>query len=228
MNAGRDVERLISHWLVEEAPARSPDRILESTRQVVHRTRQRRYAATWREPMYISPVRLAGMAAVLVAAVLGGAWIGRATAPAGAGGPATPSASAAAGVTIEDYKAARDGICASFTAQIEPFKSKLKRIYDPTLPAADRAIEVQALTDLVGLSEAMTQQLAGLTPPAAVAADHAVDVSNYEQVNGLIRAEFPLIAQGKYDAAQALDLATDPLSADVQSFERRYGLNACP
>ena len=49
MNAGHDVERLISDWLASEAPVRAPDRVLESAGNVIDRTKQRRFAAAWRE-----------------------------------------------------------------------------------------------------------------------------------------------------------------------------------
>ena len=141
MNAGRDVERLIADWLAEEAAVRSPDRVLAEARRTVLTTPQRRLAARWREPVYISPFRLATMAAALIVAVAGGAWIGRVTAPGGVGGPVTtPSPTAPAGVSLNAYRSAHDAICAAYTTQIDPFKAKLKKLYDPTLPAADRAI----------------------------------------------------------------------------------------
>ena len=182
--------------------------------------------------MYISPFRLATMAAALVIAVVGGAWIGRVTAPGGVGGPVTtpsPTASTApAGVSLEAYRAAHDTICTTYAAQIDPFKAKLKRLYDPTLPAADRAIEVDALTNIVTLTEAMTADLGRLEVPASIAVDHAIYVSNYQHVTALIRQEFPLIAQGDYATAEALDLATNPPSRAIEAFERVNGLTNCP
>ena len=81
MNAGPDVERLIADWLVEEAPARAPDRILDAAAKVIDRTKQRRFAAAWREPMTFSIARLVAILAIATVVVGGGAaWIGRSTA----------------------------------------------------------------------------------------------------------------------------------------------------
>lgn len=65
MNAGPDVERLISGWLHEEAPGRAPDRILDAAGRTIDRTHQRRLGAAWRESM-------SGMRGLAAAAVIGG------------------------------------------------------------------------------------------------------------------------------------------------------------
>lgn len=90
MNAGRDVERLIAGWLTEEAPGRAPDRLLESTADVIDRTKQRRFLAAWREPMTISLRGLALAAALILVVAVGAAWVGRSTASVG-NGPQSPS-----------------------------------------------------------------------------------------------------------------------------------------
>ena len=71
MNAGPDVERLISGWLHEEAPGRAPDRILEAAGGTIDRTHQRRFVAGWRESM--STLRGLAAAAALGALVVAGA-----------------------------------------------------------------------------------------------------------------------------------------------------------
>ena len=48
MNAGPDVEPLLSDWLDEEAPARAPDRILLTAADRLDHTRQWRFGVTWR------------------------------------------------------------------------------------------------------------------------------------------------------------------------------------
>ena len=182
--------------------------------------------------MYISPFRLATMAAALVVAVAGGAWVGRITAPSGPGGPAaTPSASASAapdGLSLDDYRSAHNAICVTYASQIDPFMSKLSRIYDPTLPAADRAIEVDALTNIVALTDSMLAEIRRLDPPASIAVERAVYLSNYQHITALIRLQFPLLAQGAYADAERLDVATGPSSSDVEAFEQANGLTACP
>jgi hypothetical protein len=94
MNAGPDVERLISDWLAEEAPARAPDRILETAVQRSAHTRQRRFGAVRRTfpDMKISwQLAAAAVVGILVIA-LGAAYFGRSP-TAGVGGPAaTPLA----------------------------------------------------------------------------------------------------------------------------------------
>ena len=83
MNAGPDVERLISDWLVEEAPERAPDRILDEASRSIERTKQRRFGAVWREPMMLSTSRLVVATAIVIAAVVGAGWIGRSSAGVG-------------------------------------------------------------------------------------------------------------------------------------------------
>jgi len=68
MNAGRDVERLISDWLVEESPRRAPDRILGHAADVIDRTKQRRLGVAWRlAPMFSNRLAIAGVIVALVA-----------------------------------------------------------------------------------------------------------------------------------------------------------------
>ena len=93
MNAGPDVERAISDWLNEEAPAHAPDRILDAAARTINRTKQRRHGAAWREPMIISSTRLLAAAVFVLAMILGAGWIGRTTASVGdrAATPSVPS-----------------------------------------------------------------------------------------------------------------------------------------
>ncbi len=73
MNAGPDVERLLSDWLVEEAPAGAPDRmVLAATNRIDH-TMQRRFGAARRPLPMNPPVRVAA-AAVIGVLLLGGAY----------------------------------------------------------------------------------------------------------------------------------------------------------
>lgn len=101
MNAGPDVERLISDWLVEEAPARAPDRILETAAHRSAHTRQRRFGAVRRTfpDMKISwQLAAAAVVGILVIA-LGAAYLGRNASGGVGGGPAataTPSPTATA------------------------------------------------------------------------------------------------------------------------------------
>jgi hypothetical protein len=228
VNAGRDVERLIAGWLVEEAAPGAPDRVLESTRQVVRRTNQRRFAALWREPM-LTPARLAAMAAVLAIAVGAGFWIGRTTIVSGPGAPAaSPTPAPTPEITVATYGAARNSVCAKYRAIVDPLKPVLDRLYEPALPAADRAAKAQTLADIGTQLDRMTDELEALAPPASAAVDHQTMVANYRQVVSLINQAVASIGAGNLVGAEALDLATDPLTRDIEAFESKYGLAACP
>ncbi len=96
MNAGRDVERLIASWLVEEAAAGVPDRVIDSIGRAIDRTPQRRFVAVRRNNMNLTTARLAGLAAVVVLAIGVVAWLGRGTVPnTGAVSPSPTSTTAA-------------------------------------------------------------------------------------------------------------------------------------
>jgi hypothetical protein len=231
MNAGRDVERLISNWLTEEATDRSRDRVLATVHQTIEHTPQRRFRVAWREPMYVNPLRLAGMAAVFTVAVIGAALVGRATAPGGAGGPPSPgpsSSEAASGSSLEDYRAARNEICLSYSAQMNPLKPQIVGLTEPGTPADDRAVNVQAMTDIITLNEAMTAELSRLVPPTALEADHLVQITDYQHMSALLRQELERVAAADYAGALALDLATNPLSQDIGRFENANHLSHCP
>ena len=90
MNAGPDVERLIASWLVEEAPARAPDRILDAAGRVIDRTNQRRFVAAWRLPDMSSASRMVA-AAVIVMAVGLGAFLALSRPASGPGSSASPA-----------------------------------------------------------------------------------------------------------------------------------------
>ncbi len=85
MNAGRDVERLIAGWLVEEAPGRAPDRILAAAGTTIDHTKQRRSAVVWRHSVTFT-LRTAALAAVIVLVVGGSVYlIGRGPGGVGSG-----------------------------------------------------------------------------------------------------------------------------------------------
>ncbi len=107
MNAGPDVERLLSDWLDEEAPARAPDRILLTASDRLDHTRQWRFGVAWRFiPMNGNVFRVAA-AAVIGVLVLGGAYylFGGGGGP-DIGAPATPTPTLSAGASAAALPAA--------------------------------------------------------------------------------------------------------------------------
>ena len=74
MTGARDVERLITDWLIEEAVAPAPNRILDAARVAVMQTRQRRFPVAIGDVMNPSIARLAAIAAALVIAIGGALW----------------------------------------------------------------------------------------------------------------------------------------------------------
>jgi hypothetical protein len=94
MNAGRDVERLVSDWLLDQAPGQAPDRILESTATVIDRTKQRRFGAAWREPSSVAMRGLALSAAIGVGVVALGLIALNLSRENGVGGPSPSHTSA--------------------------------------------------------------------------------------------------------------------------------------
>ena len=72
MIVGRDVERLIADWLVEEAVPSAPDRVLDGARRIIEATSQRRTARVFRVAWDITPrLRLFAIAAVVVVMIGG-------------------------------------------------------------------------------------------------------------------------------------------------------------
>ena len=232
MNAERDVQRLVTHWLAEEAEVRAPDRVLHSARRTIDRTRQRRLVVAWREPMYVSPFRLATAAAVVVVALVGAAFLGRMTALPGAGGAPTPSTAPApttdATAAFAAYSSARNEICTRYDAETQPLRSQFDNLYDPSETAAERAPKIAALAAFGSAYHEMVTELAALEAPAEIVADHAADVARFDAVAGMIDGIVTRLNTGDLAGAESLDQATDPMTADTEQFESRKSLTACP
>lgn len=239
MNAGPDVERVISDWLAEEDPGRAPDRILDAASSVIDRTKQRRFVAAWRDPMLISSARLLVAAAVLVVAVVGAGLVGRMTASSGtlppAGSvpsatptPSAPSAAADPAAAMVVYRTARDAICLSYQTRGDRLKGQLNGIYDAATSPADRSAKIAALTQFLALSQTMAGELGSMAVPPAIAADHATNVAEIRDVNQLIAQELLLLRSGQLVGAGAIDASTDPISAAAAQFEGHNNLARCP
>jgi len=232
MNAGRDVERLIADWLVEESPGRAPDRILEVAAQTIDRTKQRRFAAVWREPMSISMRGIAAMAAVVLLAVLAAGWIGRSTASVGTPPSPAPTSSPAAtvaGVTLAQYKSARDAICVAAWPQRQALDARIGTgMTDPNTPANQRAASFAAWQEEVAFERALAYQLHALDIPDSIVTDEAVAFAQAQGILDILDQERDLLQAGKLSEAQAVDLTTNPLARASEQFESKYNLQPCP
>lgn len=232
MNAGRDVERLISTWLVEESPGRAPDRILGNAARTIDRTRQRRFLAAWREPVSIGLRGFAAMAAVLILAVAAAAWIGRSTASNGTAPTETPTsspASTAAGVSLAQYRAARNAICDAAWPQRQAFDDRIgDGLTDPATPAGDRATKLSAFIEEIAFQQSLANQLHSLAIPPELHTDEAVVWGQVQSAFAIIEQEIALIQQGKFAEADAVDQTTGPLSSAAEAYESKYDLKPCP
>lgn len=235
MNAGRDVERLIADWLVEEAHPHAPDRILHGAARSIDHTKQRRFAVAWREPMIVSMSRLVAAAVFLVVAVVGAGLIGRSTAspgqaPTASALPGSQSAapSPSAGVTLEQFRAARNRICAEAMPTAQALLVQFDNPYDPTQTATQRAAKVAVLEQIITLSEDLRSRLQALPVPAEMAADQAAALARNDDVAAILSRALLLLRAGKLAEAQAVDLVTDPINRQVEAFERKYSLDPCP
>ena len=233
MSAERDVQRLVTHWLAEEAEVRAPDRVLESARRTIDRTRQRRFVVAWREPMYVSPFRLATAAAVVAVALVGAVFLGRITATPGVGG--VPTSSNTPAPTPDDqaafvaYRDARDEICTRYTLEADPLKVQFgDGLYEAGLTPAERATKVDALVDFVSLYDRLIGELEGLEPSPGLAGDHAANVARLDDLRNLIQQIVTAVRQGDLAGAQSIDLATESIAADFEAFEREHVLVNCP
>ena len=234
MNAGRDVERLVSKWLAEQAEVRAPDRVLDSSRRTIDRTVQRRWVAAWREPVTLTMTRLVALAATLAIAIGGAAWLGRATAP-GIGGTPTPmpvatsvSTSPAPAVTLATYQAARDEICVRYRFEINRRESGLDELYDPNLPAIDRTAKTATLVQLRDHLVAMVAELGAIPAPPELAAENTSQLGAYNSTLTLLSEVLTRLEKKKYTEARAMDLATDPFSRAIGAYETKHGFLSCP
>lgn len=233
MNAGPDVERSIAQWLVEESPGRAPDRILANAGFAIDRTKQRRFAVAWREPVSISMRGLAAMAAIVVIAVVASGWIGRSTASVGAQStptPAGPTAGPTAHIaTLVEYRAARDAICTAAWPQRQALDAQIGGgLTDPATKPADRAAKLAALQSEMAFERNLLDQTLALDAPPEIAADEAAMAADVDGIFAIVDQEIALIRDGKYSEAAAVDLTTNPLARAAEAFESKYNLKPCP
>jgi len=230
MNAGRDVERLIGTWLAEESPGRAPDRILSNAARTIDRTNQRRLLAAWREPVSIGLRGFAAMAAVLILAVIGAAWIGRSTASVGTQpslAPSTSPSATVAGITLAQYRAARDAVCGPLNAQLITLNDAGASFHPDTNPG-DIPATIANLDAIVALGTTEIAALSALEAPASIASEHAADVTRHGDSLALLSEAAAKLRAGDVTAALALADSTEPLSRLQEGFESKFGLAGCP
>jgi hypothetical protein len=155
MNAGPDVERLIAGWLVEEAPGRAPDRILESTASVIDRTKQRRFGTALWAPMDVG-VRGRAVAAAMGVAIVSVGVIALILNPRnGVGGPnppATPSSPAdSAAAATPAAGPIQDGTYVGPTLRVADIVASINT--NPTLSDLERR---HVLDDVLGVGDGQT------------------------------------------------------------------------
>lgn len=227
MNAGPDVERSIAQWLSEESPGRAPDRILANAGSAIDRTKQRRLAVAWREPVTISLRGLAFAATLVIVAVVGAGFVGRSTASTGgqpSPSPATtsaPAASAGALTQIADYRSARDAVC-------RPATQQLLAIFAALPSGASTAEQAANIDQTIALVKDEIDQLAAIDAPPALSGEHAADVQRHRDALVLIQHISDLLHAGKQAEANAVDEAVGSLSSVEEAFEQKYGLAGCP
>jgi hypothetical protein len=234
MNAGPDVQRSIAQWLREESPGRAPDRILANAGSAIDRTKQRRFAVAWREPVSISIRGLALAATLVVVAVIGAGFVGRSTASVGGVPSPSPARTEAPSpsahvATLAEYRAARDAICDAAWPQRRDFDAQIgDGLTDPRTPAAARAAKLAALQAEMSFERNLLSQTLALDLPPNMAADEAAMAANLNGIFAIVDQEIQLIRDGKYAEATAVDLTTDPLARAAEGYESKYGLRPCP
>jgi len=222
MNAGRDVERLISNWLDEEAPARAPDRILTSAALVIDHTKQRR---AWRMPWRLSTMnpiaRLAGAALVGVVAVGVALFALRPSTNVGVtqtpGATSSPSAKDPVS-ELQAYRNARNAVCAAVTAS---------PIRDVGATAAPSAV-IGFLRATIARGNDEMNQLEAINAPADIEAEHLANIQTGRDTLALLNHEVELLQANKIGEAATVDQATGSLGRLFEQFEAKYGLQSCP
>jgi hypothetical protein len=148
MSAGRDVERLIADWFVEEAVLRAPDRVLDEASRVVDRTRQRRLGAAWRAIPMSAPLRLAAAAVIGVLAIGGALLLFGRAGQSNVGGPSpspSPTSSAPASIAAATSPSGvaptriPDGPLAAVTYVTTPFHLDVPSCMSPPQPGCSES-----------------------------------------------------------------------------------------
>ena len=126
------------------------------------------------------------------------------------------------------YATARDAICKAAVTEAEPIKARYMPLYEPGSTDAQRSDAIVAVREFAVLADGFVAELAAMDVPPELVAEHAASVANYRDILILIREPLKHHDKGRTVEALAVDLATNGIAAQINSFELRHGLIACP
>jgi hypothetical protein len=244
MTDDRSLERAARSWL-ETGPTEAPDRAIEAALDQIQTTTQERdWHVPWRNrPMNQTTRLLAGAAAILIV-VIGGVLFLRPADNRGVGGPSrfpsrpAPSSSNAADAGLTAYRAARNAICSSAAATLNPLKAHFAGVFDETLSGPQWSEWTNALDAFMNGYDDLTARLEAVVPPAELVAEHSANVQQLRDMTSLLRSLKAELVNGIPDglhtgiahlhAAKGIDTATNPIGQAMFDWETSRGLAHCP
>ena len=144
-------------------------------------------------------------------------------------GAGLPSPAPSPEASLASYRVARDSICVALRTPRSTLDARIgDGLYDPATPASVRAPKIAALRDLWFFGTIGTDLLDALPVPAELTSDEAQSIADSRQILAMIAQELPLLEAGKVSEAETIDVATNPIGANVEAFEQRHSLAACP
>jgi hypothetical protein len=244
MTDDRSLERAARSWL-ETGPTEAPDRAIEAALLRIEMTTQER---DWHVPWRIRPMnqtaRLVAGAAAIVIVVIGSVLFLRPAGNSGIGGPSpipsrpAASSSNAADAGLTAYRAARNAICSSAAATLNPLKTHFAGVFDESLSGPQWSDWTNALDEFISGDDDLTARLEALAPPAELVAEHSANVQQLRDMTSLLRSLKVELVNGIPDglhtgiahlhAAKGIDTATNPIGQTMFDWETSRGLAHCP
>ena len=223
----------IADWL-EADPDHAPPEVLRTVESAVPSIPQRRVLRLpWRNLSMNRPVLVLATVGLLAMLGIGAVTVGSRPStttptPAVTKAPAAVEASASPVVNGAAYATARDAICKAAVTEAEPIKARYMPLYEPGSTDAQRSDAIVAVREFAVLADGFVAELAAMDVPPELVAEHAASVANYRDILILIRESLKHHDKGQTAEALAVDLATNGIAAQINSFELRHGLIACP
>jgi hypothetical protein len=246
MTDDRSLERAARSF-IEPGPTQAPDRAVDAALMRIHATNQERdWHVPWRDRPMNQTTRLLAAAAAIAIVLVGGVLLLRPSGSSGVGGtsPAplasnpTPSGSSAADAALSSYRAARNAICSSAGATLNPLKTHFAGVFDETLTGPQWSDWTNALDQFITGYDDLAARLGALAPPADLVAEHAANVQQLQDMTSLLRSLKAELRSGVPDAphtgvahlhaAKGIDEATNPIGQAGFAWETRRGLTHCP